>query len=175
MEKRPQRRGARKTILLVDDDAEVLGFLSLALVRENHKVLAAAGVEQALRLSRDYKGEIDLLLAEFRLRRMSGVDLARKIIVERPQLEVLLTCGFTDGKLVLDEGWRFMEKPFSLSQIRLQVAGRIPPGSRVDLTEIAQIEKPVLGGKFDDRFIAPLLPNARPAYHSSGEDYRGHR
>jgi hypothetical protein len=39
----------------------------------------------------------------------------------RPQLEVPLTSGFTEGILVLNEGWHFLAKPFIPSQLLAQI------------------------------------------------------
>jgi hypothetical protein len=46
----------------------------------------ASGLQQ----SRDFEGEIHLLLSDFEMPGMSGADLARAMTVDRPQLEVLL-------------------------------------------------------------------------------------
>ena len=46
------------------------------------------------------------------------MDLATQMSRDRPQLKTLLMSGFTDGMLVLNEGWRFLAKPFIASQLR---------------------------------------------------------
>jgi hypothetical protein len=35
--------------------------------------------------------------------------------------------GFTDGMLVLNEGWHFLAKPFITSQLRTLVSGLVLP------------------------------------------------
>ena len=127
MKKAPAPRNDQKTVLVVDDDPNTLNSVSELLVDSNYKVLRAAGGAEALRQSRDYKHEIHLLLSDFQMAGMSGVDLATKMTGERPQLKVLLMSGFTEGMLVLNEGWHFLAKPFVTSQLRSLVSGLVVP------------------------------------------------
>ena len=117
---------AQQTILVVDDDAAVLSFVSSFLAVDYHVLTAKSG-EEALQQSKDFKNEIDLLLSDFQMTGMTGIDLATQITVQRPSIEVLLMSGFTGGMLVLNEGWHFLPKPFIPSQLRTLVAGLISP------------------------------------------------
>jgi len=58
---------------------------------------------------------------------MNGVDLATQMSRERPNLKILLMSGFTDGMLVLNEGWHFLPKPFIPSQLRTLISGLVSP------------------------------------------------
>lgn len=111
----------QKTILIVDDDANVLNFVRGLL--SNYHLLTASNGETGLQQSRDYEGTIELLLSDFQMPGMSGVDLATQISHDRPQLKVLLMSGFPEGMLVLNEGWHFLAKPFIPSQLRALVSG----------------------------------------------------
>jgi DNA-binding NtrC family response regulator len=126
MEQTPAPQNDQKTILVVDDDAEVLKFVS-GFLASNYKVLTASSGEGGLQQSKDYKGELHLLLSDFQMPGMSGVDLATKITVDRPQLQVLLMSGFPEGMLVLNEGWHFLAKPFIPSQLLALIVGLISP------------------------------------------------
>jgi DNA-binding NtrC family response regulator len=118
----------QKTILVVDDDAQVLRFVSGLLIKSNtYTVLTAACSKEALQLSHDYVGEIHLLLTDFQMPEQSGVVLATEMTRERPDLKVLLMSGFDDGMLVLNEGWHFLAKPFIPSQLRALILGLISP------------------------------------------------
>jgi DNA-binding NtrC family response regulator len=126
MEQTPAPQNDQKTILVVDDNEEVLKFVSGFLAR-NYNVLTASSGAGGLQQSKDYKGELHLLLSDFQMPGMSGVDLATKITVDRPQLQVLLMSGFPEGMLVLNEGWHFLAKPFIPSQLRALIVGLISP------------------------------------------------
>ena len=116
----------KKTILVVDDDAIILSFVAECLA-VNYDVLTAASGEQALQQSKDFKDEIHLLLSDLQMPGMTGIALATQITAQRPHLKVLLMSGFSDGMLVLNEGWHFLPKPFIPSQLRTLVAGLISP------------------------------------------------
>jgi CheY-like chemotaxis protein len=120
---------AKKTILVVDDDAAILALTS-GFLTENYNVLTAVNGKEALQLMKEYKGELDLLLSDFEMPGMSGIELATQLATERPQLKILLMSGFPGGTLVLNEGWHFMPKPFVPSQMRLLIQGLISPEPR---------------------------------------------
>jgi DNA-binding response OmpR family regulator len=119
----------QRTILVVDDDPAILKYVSGVLADADYRVLTAASGAAALRQSRDYKGEIHLLLSDFQMPAMSGIELATQMCVDRPQLKVLMMSGFSGGMLVLNEGWHFLAKPFVPSQLRALILGLISPDS----------------------------------------------
>ena len=111
----------------MDENAELSITLAAILADANYKVLSASSGRAALRQSKTCKSEIHLLLADFQMEGMNGVDLATKLTADRPNLKVLLMSGFTDGLLVLNEGWHFLPKPFIPSQLRTLVSGLVYP------------------------------------------------
>lgn len=123
----PAPNNDQKTILVVDDDPVILQFVSTLLVPGNYNILTAPNGQNAVQVARDYKGEIHLLLSDFQMPGMSGIELATKIAVDRPLMKVLMMSGFTDGMLVLNEGWHFLAKPFVASQLRGLVLGLVFP------------------------------------------------
>ena len=66
-----------KTILAVDDEAHILHVVSLKLKNAGFTVLTAKDAEEALELSSTLP--IDLLITDFQMPGMSGLDLARKL------------------------------------------------------------------------------------------------
>ena len=127
MEQAPAPQNAQRTIFVVDDDAEILKFVSGLLVNSNYNVLTASSGAEALQQSKDFKPAIHLLLSDFQMPGMSGIELATAMSVDRPQLKVLMMSGFTGGMLVLNEGWHFLAKPFIPSQLRALILGLISP------------------------------------------------
>jgi DNA-binding NtrC family response regulator len=101
----------RKTILIVQGDPHELDSLTALLRDSNYNVLRAGNSAEAWRQSKDYKEDIHLLLSDFQMEGMSGVDLANRIKADRPRIRVLLMSGFSEGMLALGEGWRFLAKP----------------------------------------------------------------
>lgn len=127
MDEPPNHRHDQKTIFVVDDDPAVLKCVVALLADHDYHILSWGSGAEALVQSRAYRGEIHLLLSDFQMPEMSGVELATAMTVERPQLKVLLMSGFPGGMLVLNEGWHFLAKPFIASQLRALVAGLVSP------------------------------------------------
>ena len=129
MAEQPNPRHDQKTIFVVDDDPAVLRCVVSLLTDHGYRILSGGSGAEALVQSRAYTGEIHLLLSDFQMPEMSGVELATAMTAERPQLKVLLMSGFPGGMLVLNEGWHFLAKPFIASQLRALVAGLVSPHS----------------------------------------------
>ena len=95
----------KKTVLIVDDEPSILTFISSLLLDGNYCVLTAKGGLEALQKSIGFKGEIHLLLSDCQMPGMTGVDLATRLVVSRPDLKVLLMSGYPNGTLALQRGW----------------------------------------------------------------------
>jgi DNA-binding NtrC family response regulator len=116
----------KKTVLLVDDDPDLVKIIS-GFLADRYRVLIANSSAEALRQSRDFQEEIHLLLSDVQMLDMTGVELATKITAQRPAIKVLLMSGFTGGMLILNEGWHFLPKPFVPSQLRALIVGLLSP------------------------------------------------
>lgn len=131
MEVTPQ---PQKTILLVDDDRRIIAFVCELLGNDGYDVITATTGQEAIEKSTAHAGEIPLLLSDFQMPGMSGVELATQISAMRPNIKVLLMSGFPEGMLVLNEGWHFLAKPFIASQLLALVREFITPNNASRLT-----------------------------------------
>jgi CheY-like chemotaxis protein len=119
-----------KTILVVDDDPCIVAVIFALLADSEYNVLTAGSGPKALEQSRAYEGDIHLLLSDFQMPVMSGIELATEMTADRPQLKVLLMSGFNGGVLILNEGWHFLAKPFMASQLRALIMGLLFPDKK---------------------------------------------
>jgi two-component system cell cycle sensor histidine kinase/response regulator CckA len=106
---------ARKleTILVVDDDEAVLTVVVEILKRAKFQVLSADSGVDAIKLAKETKGRIDMLLSDVDMVPLSGPDLGETLKKVRPDLHVMLMSGGAKGTLlVLNYGWAFIQKPF---------------------------------------------------------------
>ena len=120
---------SRKTLLVVDDDPIILRFVARILEEQNYEVLVANSGVDAMRIAAGHAGDIALLLSDFEMPGMSGIDLAVKLTELRPQIKVLRMSGYTGGMLVLNEGWHFLAKPFIESQLRALITTLLFPAN----------------------------------------------
>jgi two-component system cell cycle response regulator CpdR len=114
MEKKPEPQDRQKTVLIVDDDGAVLNLVAEILADGNYKVLTASSGSAALQQSTDCKGEIHLLLSDFQMTGMNGVDLATQITRDRPRLKTLLMSGFNRWNARPQRRLAFSGKAFHL-------------------------------------------------------------
>jgi hypothetical protein len=107
------------TILLTEDDPDVRQMLAMLLQSSGHTVLTAENPESALACAAAFDGHIDLLLTDVVMPGGTGRDLARRIVVARPDLRILYISGYPEYGAtstwghVLEPGVPFLAKPFT--------------------------------------------------------------
>lgn len=124
-----------KTVLLVDDEKQILTFVTRVLKPTGLRILAAQSGAEALEISRTFEGEIHLLLTNIQMDGMTGIELATKISLERTSIDVLLMSGFAQGMLILNDSWHFLHKPFIPAQLLTLVSNALKPSPISDLNE----------------------------------------
>lgn len=117
---RPDGAGS-ETVLLVEDENAVRLLARRFLEMRGYTVFAAAGGPDALRVSREHKGPIHLLLTDVVMPRMSGREVALQLASERPEMKVVFMSGHTDDAIihhgVLEKGVVLVQKPFTQEQL----------------------------------------------------------
>lgn len=111
---------ATETILLVEDEEDVLAFTAAVLRELGYRVLTAADAESALAVLEREQGA-DLLFTDVGLPRINGRQLADESRKRWPALKILFTTGYARNAIIhqgrLDPGVELIVKPFSQSSI----------------------------------------------------------
>ena len=106
-----------ETVLFVEDEESVRKMACSTLEEFGYIVLEAADPSQALRLCREYRGAIDLMVTDVVMPQMSGRELAEQARKLRPRMRVLYASGYmgdeTLRRNLLEERVPFLEKPFT--------------------------------------------------------------
>jgi len=126
-----------ETILLVEDDEAVRGLTEMVLTSYGYNVLVAEGPEDAQKISKSFRSEIQLVLTDVVMPSMSGRELVRKLLERHPHVRVLYMSGYTDNVIasggVLEPGLAFLQKPFTpavLAQKVREVLDAMTPAAR---------------------------------------------
>ncbi|MFD1561904.1 ATP-binding protein [Paraburkholderia silviterrae] len=107
---------ARKTILIVDDDRDVLVGTQTLLRAWGHTVVAAQSLEQAIAVAGAQGSALQLVVTDFRLaRRVTGVDVIRAVseAIGRAIPAIIIT-GDTSAEGISaasSSGYRILHKP----------------------------------------------------------------
>lgn len=104
----------RKTVLVVDDERELLMSLEKVLAKEGYRVLTAERPRQALEILRSEP--VDVVLSDLRMPEMSGTELLRECKKIAPEAEVIMLTAYGTVESAVEamkEGaYDFITKPF---------------------------------------------------------------
>lgn len=109
----------RVRILLVDDDPEVRAVTAAYLTEMGHRVVEASDGASGLDILQA-DDQIDLLIADFAMPGMTGLELALQARRHQPGLAVLLVTGYADPDR-MPEGYPMLNKPFNQRELALKV------------------------------------------------------
>ncbi|MYM92824.1 response regulator [Rugamonas sp. FT81W] len=114
--------GGGTTILYVDDEEMARKYFTRAL-SDDHAVLTANGVDQALAILATPGHSIGVLVTDYRMPGQSGGILLRHVTEHYPQLVCMLVTAYADKEVLLDsingaDVFRVLEKPLELTQLR---------------------------------------------------------
>jgi PAS domain S-box-containing protein len=114
-----------ETILVVEDEENVRQLIWTVLKAGGYQVIEASGPDEALRLSAEHGGGIDLLLTDVVMPGMSGRSLAQQLLAHRPGMKVLYMSGYAaddQGQIGQEESEEaFIQKPFASSELFCRV------------------------------------------------------
>ncbi len=118
-------QGEGETILMVEDDQDILEMGTIMLEELGYKVLAAGSPAHALDLGKEYAEKIELLLTDVIMPEMNGRQLAKNLGIFCPDLKILFMSGYTANIIadrgVLDKGVNFLPKPFSKLDLSIKI------------------------------------------------------
>jgi DNA-binding NtrC family response regulator len=109
-------------ILLVDDDADFAAALARMLVHDGYVTSLASDTATALRHLIEGAGEADLVIADLRLCRESGLDLVAELRRRQPGLPVILLSASPDAASYLEAlrlgAYEYLAKPLDFTEFR---------------------------------------------------------
>jgi signal transduction histidine kinase len=123
------RSPTRQSILVVDDDPDVRGFIVEALEEQGYVVREAAdGREGIAELDRETP---DLIVLDFIMPGLSGADVARHARERRPDQPILFVSGYSETEAVKRTApdSPLLAKPFRAEALHKAVRGALTPSA----------------------------------------------
>jgi CheY-like chemotaxis protein len=115
----------RETVLVVEDQEPLLMLVAEVLREFGYRVLAARHGSEALKVAKNHRGLIELVLTDVVLPRMRGPELVERLEEERPDLRALYMSGFVADSTPLraphDGRMPIIAKPFTTEALARKV------------------------------------------------------
>ena len=103
-------------VLLVEDEQEVRQLVRRTLLQDGYEVLDSGDPEVALSIASSERGQIDLLVTDVVMPKMSGFELAEQLCQQRPDTRVIFISGHLTHpslrEMEFPDGAAFVPKPF---------------------------------------------------------------
>jgi len=130
-------KGREETILLVEDEEDVLELCKTMLGELGYKVISARSPKEAIDKAQTFKGKIHLLLTDVIMPEMDGKELTNQIKNIMPSIKCLFMSGYTSNAIIhnniLDEGLNYIQKPFTLNDLALKIRQALERGDDVSI------------------------------------------
>lgn len=115
----------KRTLLLVDDEENILTSLRRLLRKDGYEILLGNGGAQGLELLAQYP--VDVILSDQRMPNMTGVEFLRQVKTAYPDTVRMVLSGYTELQSITDainEGaiYKFLTKPWDDDQLRANIA-----------------------------------------------------
>lgn len=112
--------------MVVDDEPMLLSLLVAALRQVNCHILESISVSGAIEISSDPAQALDLVISDFQMPEMNGIQLAVRLRQQRPNVEFVFMTGNRDVfEDLTEQGFVCLNKPFPLDKLRDIVRSRL--------------------------------------------------
>ncbi|MGO8879715.1 MAG: PAS domain S-box protein [Desulfomonilaceae bacterium] len=112
----------RKTVLLVEDEAGVRDLAVRRLDILGYDTIVAGDGAEGVHIFRERLNEIDLVMLDFKMPKMNGVEAFEELIRIKPDVKVLLSSGYTEDVVMQSfPGQRpagVLHKPYNMEALK---------------------------------------------------------
>jgi two-component system cell cycle sensor histidine kinase/response regulator CckA len=92
-------QGGKETLLLIEDEEMLMMSLQLVLIEKGYNILSAGDGQSAMKIYQEEKNNIGLVLTDFGLPGISGLEVCHKIKQINPNERIILATGFLDPEM----------------------------------------------------------------------------
>ncbi|MDA3815135.1 MAG: response regulator [Patescibacteria group bacterium] len=116
----------RKKAVIVDDEEQMLGLMTIILKAMHFEVFAFSNPQSAMKKMNDSDVKINLLITDFSMPEMNRVELIEGFRKIYPEIRVLCVSGAYKNDVLLEQYDDFLEKPFSVKDFKEVVKKALP-------------------------------------------------
>ena len=95
-QERPQRGG---TVLVVEDEVSLVRLLTTLLPQAGYQVFTAMDGEQAIELYHRHKAQIDIVLLDLGLPKITGLDVIPRLKEGNPNVSIVVATGYLEPRM----------------------------------------------------------------------------
>jgi signal transduction histidine kinase len=125
-------RGGHECILLAEDEDVIREMAQIGLESKGYKVLCSGDGASALSTYRERQDEIDLVIADMVMPRISGPELFASMKEINPDVRVIVSSGYShdqEGKRMLQHGCLgYLQKPYNIESLNELVRSVLDSG-----------------------------------------------
>ena len=152
---------ASQSVLVVDDDHNVLEVLDARLSSSGLTVYKANGGRKALQILKTRR--IDLVVSDVKMPEMDGMELLSEIIRTQPGLPVIFLTAYANVpdavKAVKSGAVDYVEKPFDGKDLTEKIQKMLQEFEGAATAGDADAAGPIAAAKFDDEAKSPAMKN----------------
>ena len=123
--------GGNETVMIMEDDEMVRELTCQMLTNKGYSIVAPKDPETAIKIIKENKVAIDLLLTDVVMPGMNGKDVYEAMCNYRPNLKVIYMSGYSGSvitdKGILEDGVNFIQKPFTIRAVCEKVRSVLHP------------------------------------------------
>ena len=154
------KKEPRLSVLIVDDEEDILNILKFILTKEGYQVDTALDGKQALQLFK--KGSYDIVLTDLRMPEMDGIELLQRIKEIRPETEVLIMTAYASiesAVLAMKKGAAdYIVKPFLNEDVKMRIA-RV--AEHIKLKRDVEVLKQQISQKLETTYFLGTSPQVQ--------------
>lgn len=125
-----------ETILLVEDELQLLELTKEGLEMQGYTVLAASDPAEALRICSRHIDDIDLVVTDVVMPGMNGREMAERIRAMKPGMKMIFVSGYTANIVaqrgIVEDGFNFVPKPYTPRTLLGKVRGVLDGTATLD-------------------------------------------
>ncbi|MBL4682627.1 MAG: PAS domain S-box protein [Pseudomonadales bacterium] len=133
--------GGNESLLIVEDNTQVRELACLFLEGLGYEIHSAFDGLNALEYYQNHGNEIDLVIMDVVMPRMSGNEVYQRMKAINSKIKILFTSGYSSSgshtKFIHEENLDFIQKPYHTEVLKIQIRNSLDKNRSIDLHNLS--------------------------------------